>query len=141
MAVEIVEDQSIRGVAKRWTPELAKGGFTPIVNFFLEHYSEMAPEVTSVEAMFVIQLMVFKWTAQCPNPGFKTISQRMGMSSVAARNHARKLEAKGYLRRIMHVGETNEFDLTPLFRELEKLKKEIEKEALPRPTRKTQRVS
>ena len=130
---EDVEEVSQRGIEKRWTPDLAQGGFTPIVNFFLEHYAELNPEMTSVEAMFVIQLMVFKWTAKSPNPGFNTISKRMGMSAVAARNHARSLEAKGCLKRIMRVGKTNEFDLTPLFKKLESHKRNLETGKSPYP--------
>jgi DNA-binding MarR family transcriptional regulator len=47
--------------------------------------------------------------------------KKMGVSSTAVRNHARSLEAKGYLRREMQVGSTNRFDLSPLFKALERL--------------------
>ena len=39
----------------------------------------------------------------------------MGISDKMARRHAKSLEVKGYLKRRMRVGQTNHFDLNPLF--------------------------
>lgn len=111
-----------RDVAKRWTAKLAKGGFTPVVTVFLEHYARMNPPLTTPEAMLVIHLMSFKWDESMPWPAFKTLAKRMGISATAVRNHARNLETrKNYLVRHKRVGQPNQFDLTPLFTALEKV--------------------
>ncbi len=39
----------------------------------------------------------------------------MGVSVKMARRHAQSLDQKGYLRRLVRVGQTNRFNLTPLF--------------------------
>ena len=106
----------------RWTAKLAKGGFTPVVSVFLEHYARMKPPLTTPEAMLVIQLMSFKWDDSMPWPAFKTLAKRMGISATAVRNHARSLDTrKKYLVRHKRVGQPNLFDLAPLFAALEKV--------------------
>ena len=82
----------------------------------------LAPPLTTPEAMLVIHLMRHKWDEAPPRPAIKTLAKRIGISHVAVRNHARSLERKGCLRRIMRIGLANEFDLTPLFRKLESLR-------------------
>jgi hypothetical protein len=66
-------DVEQRDVAARWTPHLASGGFTPIVDFFLDHYRELG--ITNLEAMFLVHLIRFKWTSQMPFPGFKRLAK------------------------------------------------------------------
>src|SRR4051812_27140574 len=112
---------ALREVASRWTPALVGGGWTPISDFFLESYRKLNPPISNPEALFVIHLMRHKWDDQHPFPGFATIAKRMGISTTAARGHARALEGKGYLQRVMRIGTTNRFDLRPLFHALEKL--------------------
>jgi hypothetical protein len=108
-----------RGVAKRWTTELTKDGWTAVSNFFLENYSRLSPPLTTPEAMLVIHLMSFKWNEKLPFPGFKTLATRMGISQTAVRGHARRLDVwKKYLKRIKRVSQTNQFDLSPLFQAL-----------------------
>lgn len=110
-----------REVSARWTPSLTKGGWTPVSDFYLEHYAKLDPGMTNAEAMLVIHLIRHKWDAEMPFPGFTSLAARMGISPTAARAHARSLEKKGYLVRQMRVGTTNKFDLRPLFAALEKL--------------------
>ena len=107
-----------RDVKKRWTPKLAKA-WTPVSDVFLKSYSTLSPPMTTLEAMFIVQLMTFKWDEKQPFPGFKTIGRRMGVTDTSARKYARSLEKKGYLRRIMRESQTNRFDLEPLFEVLE----------------------
>ncbi|ODU00382.1 MAG: hypothetical protein ABS79_03450 [Planctomycetes bacterium SCN 63-9] len=73
------------------------------------------------EAMLVIHLMRHKWDDAPPFPGFKTLAGRMGVTATSVRNLARSLELKGYLKRHKRVGTTNHFELSPLFRALERL--------------------
>lgn len=113
--------QPSRQVSNRWTEALTKQGWTPVADFFLDHYARLDPPITNAEAMLVIHLIRHKWDDAPPFPGFTTLAKRMGISTTAARAHARSLEGKGYLIRQMRVGTTNKFDLTKLFTALEKM--------------------
>ncbi len=106
-----------RSFAKRWKHAALFGkGFVAIPTLFLHFYAHLKPHrLTTGEALFVLHLMEFKWDTSAPFPGYATIAQRMGISSKMARRHAQSLEAKGYLRREIRVGQTNRFDLSPLF--------------------------
>jgi hypothetical protein len=122
MPASVKQDKALqREVSSRWTPALTKGGWTPVSDFFLESYTKLEPPITNSEALLIIHLMRYKWDTTPPFPGFKTLANRMGISTTAVRNHARSLEKKGYLFREKRVGTTNLFDLTPLFLSLEKL--------------------
>ena len=105
----------------RWSSLLVKDGVTPVSSFFLEYYHKLIPEITHGEAMFIIQLMSFKWGNDMPFPAFKTLATRMSIKVAQARNLGRGLERKGYLRRHKQIGQTNKFDLKPLFEKLESL--------------------
>jgi DNA-binding MarR family transcriptional regulator len=110
-----------RTVADRWTPALTRSGHVPIVRTFLRSYSRLKPApITVGEAMFIVHLMDFKWDGEAPFPGYKTLGKYMGVSDKMARRHAQSLEVKGYLVREMRVSRTNKFDLTPLFKALER---------------------
>jgi len=116
-----------RSFVQRWKHEaLFKRGFVVVPTLFLQHYADLKPEITPGEAMFILHLMEFKWDAEHPYPGYKTLAKRMGRSPKAVQGHAQNLEIKGYLRRQVRQAETNKFDLTPLFDALLKKAKEIE---------------
>lgn len=115
-------DTSKYQASKRWTADLVADGFTPVSIFFLDNYAKLVPPITHAEAMLVIHLMRYKWTENAPYPGFKTIAAQMGISAQMARQHARSLDQKNYLNRVMQVGATNKFDLSPLFAALTKLR-------------------
>jgi hypothetical protein len=110
-----------RAVSSRWTPRLAKVGWTPISDFFLDNYHRLNPPIKHAEAMFVVHLMRHKWDTKAPYPGFKMVAKKMGISAEAVRMMARRLESKGYLFREMQVGATNRFHLDKLFLALEQL--------------------
>ena len=59
--------------------------------------------------------MEFKWDSNAPFPSYKTLATWMGVSDKMTWRHAQNLEQKGYLRRSVRVGQTNRFNLTPLF--------------------------
>ncbi len=92
-----------------------KEGWTPVSESFLRLYGGMHPPISAGEAMFIIQLLSFKWDRSMPRPGLRTLAQRMGVSDTQVRSYARSLEKNGYLKRILRVGQTNRFDLGPLF--------------------------
>lgn len=86
---------------------------------FLEHYPELKPYgLTAGEAMFIIQLMAYKWTEAAPFPSYKTLAKRMGVTDKMVRRYAAAVEAKGYLVREGRIGRSNSFNLSPLFEAL-----------------------
>lgn len=95
-------------------------GWVGVPDAFLRHYANLQPYggLTVGEAMFVIQLMSFKWSDNSPFPSYKTLARRMGVSDKMVRRYAANLEAKGCLKREGRIGSTNRFDLTPLFEAL-----------------------
>lgn len=121
MPAPLNKPEVVRDVASRWTPVLAKLGWTPISIYFLDNYHRLAPPVRYSEAMFIIHLMRHKWDSSAPYPSFGTLGKRMGVSTEAARSYARSLQKKGYLMREGQTGETNRFHLTRLFAALERL--------------------
>ncbi len=118
-------------VVERWGgyEAILAEGFVPVPRVFLRFAEKV---LTPAETLFVIQLMSWKWDASAPFPGYGAIAERMGLSvaytrkiarslglSVAyTRKIARSLEGKNLLRRQVRRGQTNLFDLTPLFRRL-----------------------
>jgi DnaD-like protein len=120
-----------RSVGARWKhPELFQSGFVAVPVSFLRLYSRLKPfSLTPGEAMFVLHLMQFKWDEKAPFPGYKTLAGQMGISHKMARTHARSLEIKKLLRREMRVGQTNRFDLGPLFDALAKATQQEAKRA------------
>ncbi len=116
--------------SKKWDPTLEKEGFTMISSFFLKNYYRLKPyDLTYGEAMFVIHIMQYKWTEESPYPAFKTIAERMHVSTKSARRFAQSLDKKGYLIREIRKGYTNKFDLKPLINALVALKKKQDKES------------
>jgi hypothetical protein len=94
-------------------------GFVGIPARFLELYAKLEPHpLTAGEAMFVLELMSFKWTEDAPYPGYKRIAERMNVSDKMVRRYAQNLEAKTYLRRLVRKNQTNLFDLNGLFKAL-----------------------
>jgi DNA-binding MarR family transcriptional regulator len=118
----VIAKNGIRDVAARWTPNLARGGWTPVCDLFLDSYKKLG--ITNLEALFVIHLVRFKWSSAMPFPGFKRIANKMGITPTAARAHARSLEKKGLVKRVERSGSSNRFDLTELFQRLERLQLE-----------------
>jgi hypothetical protein len=87
-------------------------GFLLVPIKFLAHYRSL--NLTTNEAVFVLQLMTFKWDAADPYPSYAAIARRMGVSEKMARRYARALEQKGLLRRKFKRRDTNRFDLSSL---------------------------
>jgi hypothetical protein len=108
--------------AKRWSAYLVDGkpGYTPVPNYFLDHYHELKPFcLTHGEAMFVIHLVSFKWTEKSPYPAYKTIARKMGISDKQTRRFAKSLEQKKLLQREVKQNTTNKFHLEKLITALE----------------------
>lgn len=88
-------------------------GFLVVPTKYLSHYSELG--LSASEAMFVLQLMTFKWDAKAPFPTYATLAARMGVSEKMVRRYARNLERRGLLRRRFQRRSANRFDLSMLF--------------------------
>ena len=111
------QSQSPRSFTERWKhEELFEKGYIAVPALFLRWYAHLQPfPLSSGEALFVLHLMEFKWDTEDPYPGYKTLATRMGISDKMARRHAQSLETKKYLVRKIRTGQTNRFDLSPLF--------------------------
>jgi hypothetical protein len=109
-----------RKLAVRWGKQEAlfarPEGWVGVPDSFLRLYACLKPYALTVgEAMFVLELMSYKWSEHAPFPSYKSLAARMGVTDKMARRYAANLEAKGYLRRQARIGSTNTFDLNPLF--------------------------
>jgi hypothetical protein len=117
-ASQTIVERPARTVLARWGGHdvLTSEGFVPVAVIFLKYAARLKPHgLTPAESLFVIQLLVHKWDSNAPFPGYKTLAERMGVSVVYARQLARRLQQKGLLRRTLRKGDTNKFDLEPLF--------------------------
>jgi hypothetical protein len=104
-----------RSAIERWGnhPNLFSAGFLVVPVKFLTNYSVLG--VSTNEAMFLLQLMTFKWDSAAPYPSYGRIARRMGISEKMARRYAKGLEQKGLLRRMFQNRAPNRFDLSALF--------------------------
>lgn len=112
----------------RWTHKEIGSPFTPISNFFLDNYHQL--ELTSSEAMLVIQLMKHRWKdGQLSRIGSAKLATRLGLSRRQVFNLVQSLEAKHLLSRArVEAGRANEYDLQPLVDRLMSLFEEAQKE-------------
>ena len=109
-----------RNLASRWgSSQLFEEGFVGVPTAFLRHYTKL--NLSNSEAMFVLQLMAFKWNENAPFPSCKTLAARMGITTEMARRHAKSLEGKSLLIRVKRTGQSNAFDLRPLSSALEQV--------------------
>ncbi|MGC4071869.1 MAG: helix-turn-helix domain-containing protein [Nibricoccus sp.] len=124
MTTETATPASKFTFSERWDAELKRFGHVQVSSFFLENYHRLKPyDLTHGEAMFVIHLMQYKWSADAPYPAYKTLAQKMGVTHKTARRLAASLEAKGYLVREKRKNMTNRFHLKKLIDALLALKR------------------
>lgn len=115
-----------RSVAARWSTRLATR-FCPVPTYFLENYHRLRPGpnangLSSTEAMVVIHLVSFKWSARAPFPTVGTIAERMGLHERSVRAAVRNLEQLGYLKReFSRHGGPNRYHFDGLIQALEAL--------------------
>ena len=115
------EARATRSHVTRWGGHeaLLEQGYVAIPVVFLRGVAKLTPyRLKPTEALFIIQLMAFKWGADDPFPSYKTLADRMGITETYTRKLARSLEGKGFLVRRARIGRSNEFDLQPLFDQL-----------------------
>lgn len=109
-----------RSATERWggNSALFSEGFLSVPNRFLRRYASLKPPLTPGEALFVLQLMTFKWERAAPFPAYRRIARAMGVTDKMARRYAQGLQKKGYLIRQFQERAPNKFDLTGLFEAL-----------------------
>lgn len=105
-------------VGARWTRRIASRGFAPIAQVFLSAYAQKPLGLSTTEAMLVIQLISFKWTAEAPFPRVRVLAQRLGVTTRAVSMQLKRLEERGFVARI-HRDRRYRFDMTGLFKALE----------------------
>jgi hypothetical protein len=111
-----------RSATARWgnRPSLFDEGFLVVPHRFLRSYASLQPNpLTPGEALFVLQLMTFKWDEADPYPSYTTLAQRMGVTPKMVRRYAQGLQRKGYLLRKFQSKAPNKFDLSGLFAALQ----------------------
>lgn len=107
-----------RSATERWGAQgewLFKDGWLSVPTKFLRSYAEMNPPLSPGEALFVLQLMTFKWDAAAPFPSYGRIAKAMGVTDKMVRRYAQSLQKKQYLIRQYQSHAPNKFDLTRLF--------------------------
>ena len=116
---------------ERWTPKLGQR-FCPVSSFFLENYHRLGTHdevkkekgLSSTEAMLIIQIMDFKWTADRPFPAVGTLAIRMGLTKRTVRSTLQRLEEKRLIKREYRKNtgrSTTLYCFDGLFQSLEKL--------------------
>jgi hypothetical protein len=119
-------------VANRWSGRAIRKGFVPVALEFLDRYASLTPwGLTPGEAMFVIHVIRYKWNGDAPFPGYRSIALQMGVSIKSARRYAQSLERKKLLRRTFRLGDTNQFDFSPLMQALECAMQQRERKPVP----------
>jgi Helix-turn-helix domain len=109
-----------RKLAVRWGGQESlfarSEGWVGVPDSFLRLYAKLKPYALTVgEAMFVLELMAYKWSERAPFPSYKSLAGRMGVTDKMVRRYAANLEGKKYLQREARIGSTNTFNLNPLF--------------------------
>jgi hypothetical protein len=120
-----------RSATARWGKQdtrLFREGWLSVPNKFLRCYTALNPPLSSGEALFVLQLMTFKWDDAAPFPSYGRIAKTMGVTDKMARRYAQSLQKKGYLVRQFQKRAPNKFDLTRLFDALAEVRLETASE-------------
>jgi len=123
-----------RSIAARWTERLA-APFCPVSSYFLQNYHRLGGSygLNSTEAMLIVQLVDFKWSASAPYPTTATLATRLGISQRQVRSTLQRLEELGWLFRERPTqSSANRYRLEPLFRRLEQMKDDDERASKPR---------
>jgi hypothetical protein len=88
----------------RFGNAILEAGFTAVPNLFLQHYQYL--RLSDSQAMWIIHLLRYKWTAGAPFPRQGNIP--MACAEKTRRRHASYLRSQGLLftRRIYHTDQT-----------------------------------
>ena len=118
-----------RRVEARWSPTLAKGGWSPVPSFFLKNYHRLKPEgmpdargLNSTEAMLILQICDFKWTTEAPFPKVSTLAKHLGIKERQVRQSLKNLEELKLVRREpKYTGGPNQYFFEGLLERLHRM--------------------
>lgn len=133
------ETPSTRSLEQRWGASVTGRGWTAVPNVLLEYQGRL--RLKDQEVMVLLHLMRFWWEKdQIPYPSVATLAKNLGKDERSVRRILKRLEehpypqeewgmTPGYLRRIGRKKanggqDSNQFNLLPLKRALEKLVEE-----------------
>lgn len=103
----------------KWPEQITKFGHTQVPN--LLRWGKKILKVTDSEFLVLEELISHKWGENKPYPGVKRIGARIGQSTNTVRRNLRNLEKKNLIKRVPRVGQTNEYDLSPLVNKLQEV--------------------
>lgn len=113
-----------KAIAAQWTPKLANAGWAAVPHAFYDNYHKLKPPITSLEAMFILQIMRHKWDEKPPWIGYKLIAKRMGLNAESsARRYGDSLRKKRYMEVEYRKNKPCLFYFGKLFEALEELMK------------------
>src|SRR3990167_5735202 len=92
--------------SQKWSPEVAKGGHTPMPNLLIAHQKDLG--VTNGEMVILMDLLMFKWDSKDPYPSVPTLAKSNGMAHQTILRHLRSLEAKHLMRRVFRKATSSE---------------------------------
>jgi hypothetical protein len=111
-------------VGRRWTPEIAERGFTPVAQVFLESHARLG--LSATESLMLIHLFSFRWDNRAPHPSLGTLGKRLGLSQRSVRRMVCRLERLGFLKRVSRARTSNAYDVGGLLAALEEIAQEPE---------------
>lgn len=96
---------------ERWSPPVAKQGYTQVPNYLLKQQSELG--LSNSELVVLLQLMVFDFGSRSAEPAHSTLAKSIGVSASAVRHNLVSLEKKGFIKRTYRTGYSNLYSLIP----------------------------
>lgn len=98
----------------RWGIPRLQRAFTPVPNYFLDHYAQLG--INPTEFLLIVHLARYKFDRPGTEskPAVSTIAAQMGLSKRHLRRILADLGERGWIRRNPQAGEPNAYDYTPL---------------------------
>lgn len=96
---------------ERWSPPVAKQGYTQVPNYLLKHQAELG--ITNSELVMLLQLMAYDFGSRSAEPAHSTLAKSIGTSVSAVRQNLISLEKKGFIKRRFRTGYSNLYSLVP----------------------------
>lgn len=102
---------------EKWSPSIAKKGFTMIPNLLLQNISEL--ELTPIETVVLILIESHRWDMRMPYPSVEKLSKMIGVSTRTISRATSSLIEKRLLDRYRFKGLPNHYDLRQLIKTLD----------------------
>lgn len=121
----------------RWGIPRSHKHFTPIPNYFLDHYADLG--INPTEFLLIVHLARYKFDrpGSESKPAVGTVAAQMGLSERHVRRMLAAMEERGWVRRLPRTGEPNVYDYSQLTKALWKAHSQGSPDAQVRPTEDT----